>query len=40
MMHFVRTFSIMHALMRKAYCYRRGSKLGKIVFIKNIGENG
>ena len=40
MMHFVRAFSIMRALWRKAYRYRRGSKLWKIVYIKNIFENG
>ena len=27
-------------LRRKAYCYRRGSKLWKFVFIKNIVEKG
>ena len=41
MMHFVRTFSIMLA-RRKAYHYRRGSKLQKncSLFIENIFENG
>ena len=39
MMHFVRAFRFMLA-RRKNYCYRRGWKLQKTVFIKNIDENG
>ena len=40
MMHPVRTFSIMRAVGVKAYRYQRGSEFGKILYIKNVLENG
>ena len=37
---FFQNFSQRHCLRRKAYRYRRDSKLQKILYIKNIFENG
>ena len=40
MMHFVRTFSIMRAQGVKLIAIKEARNYGKIVYIKNIVENG